>query len=699
MSVIDVFQYGLRKLAGLDVYYVGDSAVGQTGDIALAFIRSVFDKNSAFPALKNAFWSLVILGILLLFVTTIIAIIRQEYMPGQEEIKMKERNGKIYVVTRSVKSLFMFLIVPVSVIFGLMLGDIFLQAFDRATSTSDMTSVLFQNSQATSKLLPADVNGRQTYIFYDIYGAAVPTSSTSISGQMFKVSAFTSSRIRRGEEYGGKTYYELLMDGELSNFEIFNLAKSEEEMADMVDEAFANHVHLQSSTDRSIRLGPTAEMHGGHISVKEGKKVSSFSKYNVGLVWYFYNLWHFNFLIGFAFFIVTAQLLVNAMMGLAKRIIEMVALFIISPPIIATMPLDEGKAFQKWRQNFISKAMGSFGVILGLNLLFIILPYLHYINLFPNTNFAYKFINLLFATIFTILALTLINSFVAMISKMLGGDDVVKSGSSLVGEVGGAMKKSATFLGGATGIAVSTVSGAAKIGAKTGIKVADKFTGGQVSQMLENRRVEKEMKKQQQAESLNFWDRKLSKKEIEKAGDDWEHGGSDEAYTEKMNQDSDYKKEMERAHKAYTKEHGNVDFDDWAKTDEGKQAQQQAEQNYANKVGQNREQFRNNQAEKDKYIARKVKPHTSRRRAGIVKSIIDSTGLSSAATTGELFSEEMKDAFVRGGGKGGFAALINAFKGKSAYDIELAGVKKKVQKEESMRARVQMEQQNKKGNK
>jgi hypothetical protein len=59
----------------------------------------------------------------------------------------------------------------------------------------------------------------------------------------------------------------------------------------------------------------------------------------------------------------------------------------------------------------------------------------------------------------------------------------------------------------------------------------------------------------------------------------------------------------------------------------------------------------------------------------------------------------MKDAFVRGGGKGGFAALINAFKGKSAYDIELAGVKKKVQKEESMRARVQMEQQNKKGNK
>ena len=119
MSLIDALQYVLRKLAGLDVYYVDGKE--QTGDIALNFIKSIFDSETRYPAIKNTFWSLVIFGFILLVIATIVAIIRQEYMPSGEDMKEKPSNNKLAIVKRGVKSIFLFLIVPVSCIFGLRL--------------------------------------------------------------------------------------------------------------------------------------------------------------------------------------------------------------------------------------------------------------------------------------------------------------------------------------------------------------------------------------------------------------------------------------------------------------------------------------------------------------------------------------------------------------------------------------------------
>ena len=78
-SFLDLLQYLVRKLAGLDVYYVDGQA--QSGDLIVSFIKGIvgIDKSPTYSAVSTVFWSLVIFGVILLFVTTIVAIIKAHY--------------------------------------------------------------------------------------------------------------------------------------------------------------------------------------------------------------------------------------------------------------------------------------------------------------------------------------------------------------------------------------------------------------------------------------------------------------------------------------------------------------------------------------------------------------------------------------------------------------------------------------------
>ena len=726
MSVIDIMQFIFRKLVGLDVYYIGGSNNPQTGDIALAFLRSIFDKDSAFPALKNAFWALIILGIILLIVTTIIAIIRQEYMPGQQEIKAKDKNNKIFILTRSVKSLFLFLIVPTSAIFGLMLGDIFLQAFDRATSSNPSSSLL-SNSAITSKLESVDVNGIASYSFYDIFGGSLPTNSTSFSGQMFKSSAFTSNRVRLQETYEigsgdlaeEKTFYFLIKDGNLSNFGMFNLTNDESEMAEMIDDAFANNIRFNDeATNTTLVLGPMAEQLDTDLwGIKGEYKVTNFSKFNVSLVWYFYNLWFFNYIIGFAFFVVAAKLFANLTMGLAKRIIEIVALFIISPPIIAIMPLDEGKAFQNWRKAFLGRAVSAYGVILGFNIIFLIMPYIQLIHIFPSGNFGYELINVIVASIFAILCLQLVQSFMTMLSKMVGAEDIAASGEKMVDQVGTTIKRSAMFVGAAAGLTMGAAVGAAKIAGGVGGAgarfIKDKIRENETPEKRkarEQKEGERAEKKQARKDKMDNFKSGVSnaynsvmgvgfdkKGASISAQNEWDRTAGDEKYNEEMEKDEDYNNDIDKEFTRYQENNGDKSKEEWQNSSESKDARTRAESNYAKKTGVNRAQFKADKTKKEEYVNKKVrneqKQLVTARQNRIANAVISSSGLANTHTIGELFTDEMKDTFVRGGAKGGFPAMISMFGGNLASDTDMAGIKKKVQKEQMMRTKTQIQVQ------
>ena len=80
-SIMDVLQILIRKVAGLDqIYYTSvdwTTTGGQSNDIVFNFIQNIFLGQT--PILTNVFWAMMILGVVMLFITTLIAVLKYEY--------------------------------------------------------------------------------------------------------------------------------------------------------------------------------------------------------------------------------------------------------------------------------------------------------------------------------------------------------------------------------------------------------------------------------------------------------------------------------------------------------------------------------------------------------------------------------------------------------------------------------------------
>lgn len=741
MGLMDMAQLVLRKFAGLDTYYIGDSTVGQTGDIALSFILGIFGGNSSFPALKNAFISLIILAVIMLVVTTIIAVIRQEYMPGAEEMKEKPTNSKIHVITRSVRSLFLFLIVPVSVVFGLMFSDILLRALDNATAGGASSSVLLTkegvggiediNGELQGGLVASPIVGtdQSSYIYYDLFASGSPTSSVPFSGMVFKSSAYLANRVRVDKKYAidGEpqpvTYYQALKSSNnyLSNFGIFNLADSAEEAAQMIDDAFAGNVQLRNSDYLITNTVPGADVNSSLI-ITTGE-ITRFSKFNVALVWYYYDLWQFNFLIAFAFLVISLKLFVKIVTGLMKRIIEMVGLFLISPPIIAIMPLDNGRGFGEWRKNFMSKALMAYGAIIGMNLFFLILPYINDIKFFGPSTFDFMMgnnvadmINLIISTLFVITGLVVVESFIELVSTMIGSESAAKAGGELVGKVGDTIAKSAKYTGAAAGFATKAFTAPVTIPAsifantETGKKVGAKVRRGlQFTKKARDAFSKKHLKTWQKDEAKGDYDNYLK-------GNEGFNAGMKDLYNQRQDKSQDY--------------------DTWAGSKEGAAAKDLVTEDLTNKgsiesfktfrqgsSGEGAKSFgaslKNSMNEASSSWAGAL---TSRGKAvgGAVGDFAKSFAPISVAgvslgQVGKVFGGAIKNtynetlklakhfnafssnipllvtsAFERND-KAGIKSMVMAFQGKAAKDIELEEIYTKIKDEESQKVAVQQD--------
>lgn len=723
MSALDALQYVLRKLAGLDSYFVDGTE--QTGDLVLSFLRGIFVENSQFPALKNAFWSLVVFGVILLIITTIIAIIRQEYMPSADDKKQKPSNNKSKIIATSVKSLFLFLIVPVSCIFGLLLSDVVLYTLDSITAgstsgaiTTNINTNLLQENQMK--------NGVSTYVYYDFFGAKTPSATGTFSGAMFKTAAFEANRVRNDKEI-----FVGLHQGKVESFGIFNQSEDRETCALMIDEAFAYCVKLKNPTPIAVKDTLLDGVANSNLafSIRDGETVEHFSKFNVGLVFYYYNLWQFNFLIGFAFLIISIKIFFNVILGLMKRIFEMVALFIVSPPIVAIMPLDNGKAFADWRKNFISKALGVYGAIIGMNVLFLILPYLQNIQLFDPSKSGMYLLNLLIQVLFVITGLTMVQSFMSMLGGLVGGEDVAKAGGELASKVGDTLAQSAKMTGAAAGLATAPYRALGKLGIKFAPKGAkalgglahkganklgSKITGKEDFEFFKDTQVgrgmklAKDMAKMLPYKALRFGG---NRKGRIATATDWENGGAESAYNQFLNDSRVNQGYIDDTNAAYlnrSNKYEDMNKEDWLeKTAEGIKAKENAI--VSNSIESFDEFKEGVSITKDKrgkiidvnvdygseassYFAKTLDEqtlsHAKNFRANLGRGIVKYTALENLATTSQIYFDHIKGGMVAGG-KGGFNSMIKAFQGMSAKKIEEGEMLKKVQKEEKARVQAQ----------
>lgn len=435
-SILDFLQFVVRKLAGLDVYYIEGKE--QTGDLVFSIMKGIFgiEGDSSYSLLSTVFWSMVIFAVLMLVISTILKIIITHY-----NYKPDESNPAV-IIRGALKSLMTIAIVPIVALVGISISNVVLKTLDQISTTSSASSmddVYGSSSSDYRNVFKAGTDnwGYSTYSSYDYFGFGSYTNMTSISGQLFKTAGNHANRVRYGSY---TTHVNGIGDG-WSNVGIFNSNASDEatrveEVASMIDFAFANNLTLKDRTSVSVLKSESLALISSYSYLQGAvwflgtRSFNNFSKFNVGLVWYYYNLWGFNFFIALAGLGISITLLVNIVFGLITRLITLLALFLVYPVLLGIEPIEGGNAFGSWKGEFTSNVLMAYGAIVGMNIVFMMLPLLQKISFFNSLV-----PDLIFNMLIMIAALISIKKVIEVFSKIVKAKDANAEGQSAKEEV------------------------------------------------------------------------------------------------------------------------------------------------------------------------------------------------------------------------------------------------------------------------
>lgn len=586
-AILDIIQMVFRKAVGLDVLYMtshtmSDNAEIIQGDLVSNLIGRTL--NGEIPILTNVFTSMLILGAILLILTTIVAIMRSEYIAEDSKTASKAR-----ILGKSVKSIFTFIIVPMVCYFGLILGNAILNALDQITtsaSTMDAeTAQYFEaspvNVQAGQKVTQPkrDENGE---IIYDENGqpemeevmSEVTVLSTSyrhvgfwgisysgtnavpLSGQAFRAAAYKANRFRFDNEF--KAAFTNGNTGLVSDSGAINIKamKDNETGADFIDECFTNTYKLKT---KNVKIDQSMFLSGGSADYKYVWKQSSgvfgagvsqtsfyFDKYKVGLVWYFYDLFSFDFIMCLGVLITMTMTMINIIFAMMKRMYELIMLFLVAPPIAAIMPLDNGEALKNWRKKFIGKAISAYSAVVVMNLFFVIQPVLSTIAWF-NMPLADYFIN----AVVTLVGLVTVKDMSATLSEIIGAEDSIAVGEKMQKDVGAKAAGMAKLGMAAAGMAVGGVGAAAKLAKGIGRAVE---TGKSRKLAKSGDFLKKQEYKDENGNVISKWEDLSSKQKSEalaKARQEREEARNEKAYNKKYGEEDGFKKEIDKEKQSY----------------------------------------------------------------------------------------------------------------------------------------------------
>lgn len=105
---------------------------------------------------------------------------------------------------------------------------------------------------------------------------------------------------------------------------------------------------------------------------------------NKTVVSQYYELRDLDFFVGILGGLVILVMFVMSSITFIQRIFDIILLYIISPISVSTIPVDDGNRFRIWKEMLIAKVLGAYGVILSMNLFFIVIPQVQQIVFFSN---------------------------------------------------------------------------------------------------------------------------------------------------------------------------------------------------------------------------------------------------------------------------------------------------------------------------
>ena len=453
-SAVDAMQLLVRRLCGLDLYINNAGEVVRDQDPLTEFINGILgigDTSGAMQALNTTFWSLTIFALILLSLTTIVAIIKSHY---NEDVG---KTSPAKILYGAFKSILTFFIVPAAVVIGLQLSSLLLRTLDDITAgTTDAATIDGIYGSNNRQRFAPYTSGYEgdtfsSYSGYDMFGIGQPATNSPISGQLFRAAAYNCNRFRTGG-YTSGDLASMSMDGLFGQGPSYEAAADKMEyVAYQVDYAFINNLQLSSSYNYNTLKANANDTENGarirHLEFAFDRSLDSFSKYDIAFVWVYYDLWNFNFIVGFAGAISAFGIMISIIIGLMMRLIKSAAMFLIYPPLLGLAPMDDFKAFKSWSNEFIKQILSAFGAIVGLNLLFLILPYVQQISFFDI-----GLLDAIVNCVFLITGLIMAKDFISMVAGFVGGGDVFSTGESSKGQVAKTM---------GTGVKMAVGAGAA----------------------------------------------------------------------------------------------------------------------------------------------------------------------------------------------------------------------------------------------
>ncbi len=308
--IMDAIQLVFRRVAGLDVYY--DNGVAVEGDMVEKFFTD--------PTVQAVFFSILIAAIILLFITTFIAVLKTEFD--------EKDNAKGPVFKSAIKAIAYFAIVPIVCIMGIAVSNIVLRMLDSATSQD----------------------------------------ARSFSTQVFVAAAWDCNRARGDADFARNVWEnQKWIPGMPAVYD-------QEAVAMAIDQAFRG---AYSPTTGSA----TVE---GNKGWGYTQTFTVFSITSYDLVFYYYNPLSYNYLIGYVAGFAVCMMMLNLLIGVIQRIFELCVLFVLSPVAVALMPLDGGGRYGAWRTMFVKRVFSAYGPILGMNLVFMVLTLMQDVQIFPD---------------------------------------------------------------------------------------------------------------------------------------------------------------------------------------------------------------------------------------------------------------------------------------------------------------------------
>ncbi len=490
-SGIDAMQALVRKLAGLDTYYQTSTGEIMTQkDPLTEFIYGILgigDSASVYKGLNTVFWSLAIFGLIVLVVSTIVAIVKSHYNEDSEGTSPSK-----YIYT-AIKSILTFAVMPVVVVIGMQLSTFVLRTLDNITAGTTNESAIkgIYGTQATEIFRGETLRGtdNKVYAHYDYFGVGDPTSTATFGGLMFKASAYGANRARSGQtsvsSYQNITVNGKQIFGDASNCPEYGSLQTNQEKREYVgmqiDYAFQNNLQLNTGLSYSATIS-AVESTVPYLGISDvtggfGAKstINSFSKYDVSAVWLFYDLWQFNFIVAFGGGVTVFGIMISIIVGMMTRLIKGAAMFLIYPSLLGIAPLDNFKAFKGWGTTFMQQIMMAFGAIVGINILMLILPYLQSISFFNN-----GLLDAIVNTIILIAGLMMTKDFISMVAGFVGGADAAGSGDGLKGSIAGGFKRGFGIAGKAGAAVAKTGYHAGKAVAKTAWSITGKPIGAAI---------------------------------------------------------------------------------------------------------------------------------------------------------------------------------------------------------------------------